>query len=269
MQSDSVARAEKAISSEKCCVYERVLAVLLSYSVEPVCSSFLEQLYCYIYCGFSFALQAIMTRVLVTGDSMVKYQSQYLVSRGDVCIKVKSFPGIRTEQLFERISESVAESDVVIIHVGTNNTRDSVNVCMDKYRRLLSDLRATKRNAVFAFSAILPRERSGYPCQQRSSTVEHPYSLNVKYRAVNSLLQELCHAEGVHFIEGQVEWEQLLCKDGVHLNFKGNEVVDVMKGYVSSALQEDHLLPRCLLASSMADSLRSSRNSELPRRRIP
>lgn len=58
-----------------------------------------------------------MTRVLVAGDSMVKYVEQYFPSRQGLAVKVSAHGGARIERLLSRIADEIAGFDVVIVHV--------------------------------------------------------------------------------------------------------------------------------------------------------
>lgn len=50
-----------------------------------------------------------MPRVLVAGDSMVKYLSQYFSSNNRVAVEVRAFSGIRIEALFSKVSDTLLE----------------------------------------------------------------------------------------------------------------------------------------------------------------
>ena len=42
-----------------------------------------------------------------------------------------------------------------------------------------------------------------------------------KVEAINFKLKELCEKEGVGFVEPEIDTGSMLCKNGVHLNFRG------------------------------------------------
>ncbi|GBL91133.1 hypothetical protein AVEN_184492-1 [Araneus ventricosus] len=63
-------------------------------------------------------------KVLVLGDSMIKYLSE-LLSQSET--EVRSFPGIRIEGLTNRLSSlSLNSYDSILIHVGTNNSTEDL-----------------------------------------------------------------------------------------------------------------------------------------------
>ncbi|KAH7978347.1 hypothetical protein HPB49_005261 [Dermacentor silvarum] len=119
------------------------------------------------------------------------------------------------------IADKVAVFDVVIVHVGTNNTVDSVSVCIDKYRQLAQGL--TERNPMVhvAFSAILPRGQNQY-CPWEAQ----PSWLNDNYIKVNAALMQYSHECGFTFLGGLVDdWPSYLNRDGVHSSRFGNKVL--------------------------------------------
>lgn len=129
-----------------------------------------------------------MTRVLVTGDSMVKYVDQYAPSRRGLSVSVAAHRGIRIEHLHSMIADKLASFDVVIVHVSTNNTVDSVNMCMDKYRELAQGIIESNPMLHVAFSAILPRGQNQYlPGETQLSDV---CRFNDNYRNVNAALTQ-------------------------------------------------------------------------------
>ncbi|KAM7294444.1 uncharacterized protein LOC120844187 [Ixodes scapularis] len=166
-----------------------------------------------------------MPRVLVAGDSMVKYLPQYFPLNSRLAVEVAAFSGIRIEHLFSQVSERLPDFDVVILHVGTNNSHISASVYIDKYRRLAAQICERNPMMQIAFSAVLPRRENRF-CSlewQRSHAAEIE-ALNDRYREVNSLLRELCRREGFTFLDGLAdEWHQWIGRDGVHPSRIGNK----------------------------------------------
>ncbi|XP_050030060.1 uncharacterized protein [Dermacentor andersoni] len=165
-----------------------------------------------------------MTRVLVAGDSMVKYADQYFPSRRSLSVSVAAHRGIRIEHLLSMIADKLAGFDVVIVHVGTNNTVDSVSVCMDKYRQLAQGIIERNPMVHVAFSAILPRGQNQYSSWEAQSSWLH--DLNGNYKRINSALMQYCHECGYTFLGGLVDnWPSCLSRDGVHPSRFGNKVL--------------------------------------------
>ena len=129
------------------------------------------------------------TRVLLTGNSMVKYMYQYLNKYEN--LTVLSFPGIKTEHLFDRIASALTCVDVIIVHVGTNNTLDSKNGLVDKFHLLLEKIRSVNSKICICISGVLPRKAT-----KQVSCVD---SINKKYMHVNNCICSICKSEGYLF----------------------------------------------------------------------
>lgn len=166
-----------------------------------------------------------MSRVLVAGDSMVKYAAQYFPSRQGLSVKVSAHPGTRIELLLSKIADEVAGFDVVIVHVGTNNVGDgSVSVYRDKYRQLAQGIVERNPTAHVAFSAILPRGQNKY--SRKEAQFVDLRRGNDLYRRANADLQELCRERGFTFLDGlESVWPSCLALDGVHPSRHGNKVL--------------------------------------------
>nr|XP_037280976.1 uncharacterized protein LOC119174247 isoform X1 [Rhipicephalus microplus] len=165
-----------------------------------------------------------MTRVLVAGDSMVKYVDQYFPSRRGLSVSVAAHRGIRIEHLLSIIADKLASCDVVIVHVGTNNTVDSVNMCMDKYRQLAQGIIESNPTLHVAFSAILPRGQNRY--RQGEEQLCDVCHLNDHYTNVNAALAQLCLERGFTILDSLVDsWPGFLSRDGVHPSRLGNKVL--------------------------------------------
>nr|XP_050049936.1 uncharacterized protein LOC126545928 [Dermacentor andersoni] len=122
------------------------------------------------------------------------------------------------------IADKLAGFDVVIVHVGTNNTVDSVSVCMDKYRQLAQGI--IERNPIVhvAYSAILSRGQNQYSSWEAQSSWLH--DLNDNYKKINTALMQNCHECGYTFLGGLVDnWPSCLSRDGVHPSRFGNKVL--------------------------------------------
>ncbi|KAH7986232.1 hypothetical protein HPB49_026069 [Dermacentor silvarum] len=119
------------------------------------------------------------------------------------------------------IADKLAGFDVVIVHIGTKNTDNSVSVCIDKYRQLAQGIIERNSMAHVAFSAILPRGQNQY------RPWEDQYSLlNDNYKKVNAALMQYCHKCGFTFLGGLVnDWPSYLSKDGVQPSCFGNKVL--------------------------------------------
>ncbi|XP_075722118.1 uncharacterized protein LOC142761679 isoform X4 [Rhipicephalus microplus] len=165
-----------------------------------------------------------MTPVLVAGDSMVNNVDQYFPSRRGLSVSVAAHRGIRIEHLLSMIADKLASFYVVIVHVGTNNTVDSVNMFMDKYRQLAQGIIESKPTLHVAFSAILPRGQNRY--RQGEEQLSDVCHLNGHYRNVNAALAQLCLERGFTILDSLVDsWPGFLSRHGVHPSRLGNKVL--------------------------------------------
>ncbi|XP_037285781.1 uncharacterized protein LOC119178659 isoform X3 [Rhipicephalus microplus] len=187
-----------------------------------------------------------MTRVLVAGDSMVKYVDQYFPSRRGLSVSVAPHREIRIEHLLSMIADKLASFDVVIVHVGMNNTVDSVNMCMDEYRQLAQGIIESNPTLHVAFSAILSRGQNRYREGEQLSDVCH---LNGHYRNVNAALAQLCLERGFTILDSLVDsWPGFLSRDIVHPSWLGNKVLADFFHREACALST-HLERRCIQQS--------------------
>lgn len=58
-----------------------------------------------------------MPRVLIAGDSMVRFVSQHFPSRRGMSVEASAHSGARIENLLPEIAERLAGVDLVIVHV--------------------------------------------------------------------------------------------------------------------------------------------------------
>lgn len=122
------------------------------------------------------------------------------------------------------IADKLASFDVVIVHVSMNNTVDSVNMCMDKYRELAQGIIESNPMLHVAFSAILPRGQNQY--RPREAQLSDVCRFNDNYRNVNAALTQFCLERGFTFLDGLVDnWPGCLSRDGVHPSRFGNRVL--------------------------------------------
>ena len=91
-------------------------------------------------------------RVVVSGDSQVKYIRVENLTTSQTQVTVKSISGLRAEQVTSRFSREIESgvNDRVIIHVGTNNVQsDSIEEITNKFISLANNLSETYKNVTF------------------------------------------------------------------------------------------------------------------------
>ena len=124
-------------------------------------------------------------RVVVLGDSQVKYIKGENLTTSQTQVTVKSISALRAEQVTSRFSREIESgiNDRVIIHVGTNNVQsDSIEEITNKFISLANNLSQTYKNVTF-WSIIRRKDK--------------PY-LNDKIDVVNKKLYDICVSAGVY-----------------------------------------------------------------------
>ncbi|XP_037285776.2 uncharacterized protein LOC119178657 [Rhipicephalus microplus] len=128
-----------------------------------------------------------------------------------------------------------------------NNTVDSVNMCMDKYRQLAQGIIESNPTLHVAFSVILPRGQNRY--RQGEEQLCDVCHLNDHYRNVNAALAQLCLERGFTILDSLVDsWPGFLSRDGVHPSRLGNKVLAGFLHREACALST-HLERRCIQQS--------------------
>lgn len=165
--------------------------------------------------------------VQLMGDSMIFNTGRIIKKKGGQW-DVKSYPGIRMDQLtkvVKNIDVTDSKDKVVLVHVGTNNIKGWVkngNVVSDTWE-LITNLKKTYQGAKISLIGIVNR-------------------LDVSVDLVNKLNDEMewvVEELGGKFLDPN-SWllKDCLGKDGLHLNFKGNEIMAKMLiGLVRSLLE--------------------------------
>ena len=141
---------------------------------------------------------------LVLGDSIIR-------NVGTECpdMKVKCFPGIRTEQLHRVIERrELGSPDSVVIHVGTNDLRRNGNLdyVMGDVYDLVNTAKTKFSESRMVLSGVLRREDMSWQ----------------RIGAVNNRLERVANALGVTFVDPNSwadDWD--FSRDGLHLNQRG------------------------------------------------
>ncbi|GBN83398.1 hypothetical protein AVEN_58874-1 [Araneus ventricosus] len=94
-------------------------------------------------------------KVLVLEDFMIKYLSE-LLSQSE--IEVRSFPGIRIKGLRNRLkSLSLNSYDIILIHVGTNNSTEDLGGIVQNFDCLFDTVLALNPKLEVLISGVIPR----------------------------------------------------------------------------------------------------------------
>ncbi|GBO32065.1 hypothetical protein AVEN_274035-1 [Araneus ventricosus] len=163
-------------------------------------------------------------KILVTGDSMIKYLSESLSENLNRCeIELKSFPGIRIEELMERLpSLSLNSYDIVLMHVGTNNSEEDVDAIVRKFVCLFDTIFCLNPTLKVLISGVIPRGPDRFRDDFGENDTFYLFQ-NQKIETINSELRRLSLSRGYSFFMRNPEgWKGCLGRDGLHLNYKGN-----------------------------------------------
>ncbi|GBN49927.1 hypothetical protein AVEN_210063-1 [Araneus ventricosus] len=139
-------------------------------------------------------------KVLVLGDFMIKYLSE-LLSQSE--IEVRSFPGIRMEGLTNRLTSlSLNSYDIILIHVGTNNSTEDLSGIVQNFDCLFDTILALNPKFKVLISGVIPqlpnRFRHDFGVND-TFWLEH----NKKIEVINSELKKLSVSRGYIFFKAE------------------------------------------------------------------
>ena len=145
------------------------------------------------------------SKVLILGDSELKYIDERKLSNSKNKVIVRSISGLKTSQLLQSFYNILGRSfDQLIVHVGTNDLRmSSVTEILKKYENLTQELGSRH----LAFSSIIYRSDSR--------------DLNRKGLEVNEELRKFCKEKGHDYIDNSNLTATHLARDGLHINESG------------------------------------------------
>ncbi|KAH7952544.1 hypothetical protein HPB52_023879 [Rhipicephalus sanguineus] len=165
-----------------------------------------------------------MTRVLVAGDSMLKDLAGSFTLSPTTHVEVRSFSGVRIEKLFPLIAQCLADVQVIVLHVGTNNVGEEPLTLIARFRALISRVLDVNPCIRVVVSAILPRQASLRKCKWALS-VQELETFNTDAGETNAILQALCHKNGYVYVDGTRDLTGMLKADGVHPTKRGSQLL--------------------------------------------
>ena len=152
------------------------------------------------------------TKIVVVGDSLVKYLRREELSSKKNNVKVITHPGSTTEYMLDYIKPIARrKSNTLIIHTGTNDLTNGVNT-MKKVRKLVKVVREVDKSEKIKidFSSIIFRKDKDLE--------DEPNEVNMK-------LKTYCEDKGFAFIENDNINESGLNNSKLHLNKKGTNIL--------------------------------------------
>ena len=145
--------------------------------------------------------------VLVVGDSQLRHVKGEKLENDHRTVEVRFKPGMKIEEIKNKVGGS-DNSDVIIVHAGTNNVKD----------KSPSDLAEVIVNSMELVQKKNPSARVAYSSIFKRKDDQ---TLNVKARKVNELLSEELSIRGIDFISNDNIIYSNLWKDGLHVNDGG------------------------------------------------
>ena len=147
-------------------------------------------------------------KVVVLGDSQLKYVKGENLANKNLNVTVKSISGLKVEQVVDKFSYDLnrCSEAYVLIHAGTNNVQlCSVATLLDSYEKLAMDLKEKCDKMVFS-SIIQHNDRP---------------ELNSKIEILNDGIYEICRKHDIDFINNDNITATNLARDGLHINRSG------------------------------------------------
>ena len=157
--------------------------------------------------------------VTVVGDSIIKQvKPNHMRNNGNIKAHVKSFPGAKTSHMHHHAQPSLDYNpDVIVLHCGTNDLRDEKDP-------------ANIANGIIKLAESI--KNANTPIIVSSLTTRSD-KFKKKAAIVNTKLNELCENQSIHIIKHPNIEEKHLSRDGLHLNYKG---VELLTKNISSAI---------------------------------
>ena len=152
------------------------------------------------------------TKIMVVGDSLVKYLRREELSSKKNNVKVKTHTGSTTEDMLDYIKQIARRKpDTLTIHTGTNDLTNGVNT-MKKVRKLVKVVREIDESEKIktGFSSVIYRKDK---------------YLEYERNEVNMKLKKYCEGKGFIFIENANINESGLSNSKLHLNEKGTNIL--------------------------------------------
>ena len=154
----------------------------------------------------------ISKKVMVIGDSIVKYLRSDELSSTDKSISVMKHPGSSSEDMLDYVKPIARKKpDTLIIHVGTNDLTKGVNT-MKKVRKCVEVIREidNTENIEIGFSSIIQRADKDFGSETKETNIK---------------LKSYCSGKGFIFVDNDNINESCLNNSKLHLNKKGTVIV--------------------------------------------
>ena len=158
-------------------------------------------------CNVGYSSGDRKTKIMVVGDSLVKYLRREELSSKNNNVKVITHPGSTTEEMLDYIKPIARRKpDTLIIHTGTNDLTNGVNT-MKEVRKLVKVVREIDESGKIkiGFSSVIYRKDKDLEDERNE--------VNVKFK-------KYCESKEFAFIENNNISESGLNNSKLYLNKK-------------------------------------------------
>ena len=151
-------------------------------------------------------------KIIIIGDSMLRYQRPKLFTKNNNFVNVILHPGTRTEDIVDFIKPVIRKKpDAVIIHAGTNDLTNGTNT-MNQVRKIAKTIQEMEDSGKIGivFSGIIQRADRNFKDQ---------------IKEINDKLKRYCEGNGFFYVDNDNINEKSLNKSLLHLNKAGNKLL--------------------------------------------
>ena len=151
-------------------------------------------------------------KIIIIGDSMLRYQRPKFLSRNNNFVNVRFHQGTTTEDIVDFITPVIRKKpDAVIIHAGTNDLTNGTNtmkqVC--KIAKTIQEMEDSGKISI-GFSGIIQRADRNFKDQIKET---------------NDKLKRYCEDNGFAYVDNDYINQKSLNKRLLHLNKVGNKLL--------------------------------------------
>ena len=125
-------------------------------------------------------------------------------------VKINNFSGGASETVLENIDETLKSKPDLIVHVGTNDLTNGINL-LNQAKKIVKQVKKASQNTKIVFSGIITRKDRK--------------NIDKKVSEVNSYLKNYCSQKNINFIDNSNLKEEHLGQKKLHLNKKGNSIL--------------------------------------------
>ena len=147
-------------------------------------------------------------QICMVGDSQLRRMDAEKMSNNHHQVVLNAKSGMKVEEAANHVD---CDADVIIMHAGTNNLRDSTpEEVAEKVVKTFKKIKQKNSKAQLAYSSIFRRKGNAAA-----------NGMNVKVFQTNKILKEELMLQGIDFIDNDNILYGNICDDGLHINQGG------------------------------------------------